>query len=152
MPAKKAASTNKTRSSATKSARSSSARSSAKAPTKASARKPAAKRASPSPRTGERLIDHEAIRQWAEERGGTPSCVRQTGGKGDVGMIRLDFPGYSGEETLQPIDWAEWFDKFDENNLALIVQRKTAGGAQSSFNKLVKRTAAERRPRTRAAG
>ena len=137
MPAKKAASS-KTRSSATKSARNSV--------------KTSTKRASPAPPTGERLIDHEAIRQWAEERGGMPSCVRQTGGKGDVGMIRLDFPGYSGEETLQPIDWAEWFDQFDENNLALIVQRKTAGGAQSSFNKLVKRTAAERRPRTRAAG
>ena len=138
MPAKKAASTSKTRSSATKRAKSS-----AKASTK---------KTSPSPQTGERLIDHEAIRQWAEERGGMPSCVRDTGGKGDVGMIRLDFPGYSGEESLQPIDWSEWFDKFDENNLALIVQRKTAGGAQSSFNKLVKRTTAERRPRTRAAG
>ena len=35
--------------------------------------------------------DHEEIRRWAEERGAKPSCVRGTGGEGDIGMIRLDF-------------------------------------------------------------
>jgi len=74
------------------------------------------------------LIDHEEIRQWAEERGAHPACVRGTGGKGDVGMIRLDFPGYVGAESLQEISWDEWFDKFDERNLALIVQETTARG------------------------
>jgi len=48
------------------------------------------------------LTDHEQIRQWAEERGGTPSCVRGTGDKGDIGMLRLDFPGFSGEKSLEP--------------------------------------------------
>jgi hypothetical protein len=37
-------------------------------------------------------------------------------------MIRLDFPGYGGEESLEEISWDEWFDKFDERNLALLVQ------------------------------
>jgi len=36
-------------------------------------------------------------------------------------MIRLDFPGYSGERSLEPIDWDDWFDKFEESNLALLV-------------------------------
>ena len=36
------------------------------------------------------LNDHDEIRQWAEERGGTPSCVRGTGGEGDIGMLRYD--------------------------------------------------------------
>ena len=41
--------------------------------------------------------DHDEIRRWAEERGAKPSCVKGTGGKRDTGMIRLDFPGYSGD-------------------------------------------------------
>ncbi len=83
--------------------------------------------------------DHEEIRQWAEERGATPACVRSTGGKGDIGILRLDFPGYSGEESLEPMEWAQWFQKFDEQGLALLYQETTAGGAMSNFNKLVSR-------------
>lgn len=86
--------------------------------------------------------DHDEIRQWAEERGAKPSCVRGTGGGGDTGMIRLDFPGYSGEESLQPISWDEWFEKFDERGLALLHQETTAGGQRSNFNKLVSRETA----------
>ena len=101
-------------------------------------------------RTNRELTDHEEIRSWAEERGAVPSCVKKTGGEGDVGMIRLDFPGYSGEDTLQKICWDDWFEKFDENNLALIVQDTTSRGQKSNFNKLVKRTS-QARPKTRAA-
>ncbi len=85
------------------------------------------------------LTDHDEIRQWAEERGGTPACVRGTGNRGDIGVLRLDFPGYSGEETLQPISWDDWFEKFDERKLALIVQDRTGGGQKSNFNKLIGR-------------
>jgi hypothetical protein len=101
-----------------------------------------AKRSSSSARP---LTDHDEIRQWAEERGGRPSCVRGTGGGDDVGMIRLDFPGYSGEDSLEEIGWDEWFQKFDESNLALMVQDETAGGQRSNFNKLVSRETAEER-------
>jgi len=97
------------------------------------------------------LTDHEEIRQWAEERGASPACVRGTGGKGDVGMLRLDFPGWSGEESLEHIAWDEWFERFDERNLALMVQDTTAGGETSNFNKLVSRQSAAQKPRTRTA-
>lgn len=89
------------------------------------------------------LTEHEEIRQWAEERGARPACVRGTGSGDDIGMIRLDFPGYSGQDSLQSIEWDEWFQKFDENNLALLVQDKTARGQKSNFNKLVSRDTAE---------
>src|SRR5579884_181902 len=64
--------------------------------------------------------DHGQIRRWAEERGGKPACVKGTGGRGDTGMLRIDFPGYSGEDSLQHISWDEWFEKFDERNLSLL--------------------------------
>ncbi len=99
----------------------------------------------------EPLTDHDQIQQWAEDRGAKPCCVKKTGSKSDVGMIRLEFPGYSGEETLQPISWDEWFEKFDESHLALIVQETTAAGEKSNFNKLVKRDSVEHPARTRTA-
>lgn len=95
--------------------------------------------------SAEPVTDHRRIREWAEARGGKPACVKGTGGKGDTGMIRLDFPGYSGEESLEPISWEEWFRAFDENNLALLIQEETAGGERSNFNKLVSREAAASR-------
>jgi hypothetical protein len=85
------------------------------------------------------LTGHEEIRQWAEERGATPACVRGTGGAKDTGMIRLDFPGYSGAQSLEPIEWDDWFQKFDESKLALLVQDETASGERSNFNKLIGR-------------
>ena len=83
--------------------------------------------------------DHDKIRSWAEDRGAHPACVRGTGGKGDVGMIRLDFPGYSGEGKLEEITWDEWFEEFDKKKLALLYQETTAEGQKSNFNKLVSR-------------
>ena len=89
------------------------------------------------------LTDPGEIRRWAEERGAKPTCVKGTGGGGDVGMIRLDVPGFSGEESLQPISWDDWFEEFEEKDLALIVQETTASGEKSHFNKLVSRETAE---------
>src|SRR3954447_11774588 len=83
--------------------------------------------------------DHEEIRKWAEERGGKPACVMGTGGGGDAGILRIDFPGYSGEGKLKEISWDEFFEKFDEENLALLYQEKTKDGERSNFNKLVNR-------------
>ncbi|HVZ16983.1 MAG TPA: hypothetical protein VG897_07695, partial [Terriglobales bacterium] len=89
--------------------------------------------------------DHDEIRQWAEERSARPSHVRGTGGAGDIGMLRLDFPGYSGETSLEEISWDDWFDKFDERGLALLHQDTTAQGQKSNFNKLISRGTAESR-------
>lgn len=89
--------------------------------------------------------DHNEIRRWAEARGAHPACVKGTGGAKDVGMIRLDFPGYSGGDSLQAISWDDWFRAFDENNLALVYQETTSDGERSNFNKLVARDTAEAR-------
>src|SRR5688572_23121737 len=83
--------------------------------------------------------DHDELRQWAESPGGKPTCEKGTGGKDDVGLLRIDFPGYSGEGKLQEITWDEFFEKFDEQKLALVYQEETAGGKQSNFNKLISR-------------
>ncbi len=97
-------------------------------------------------RGAQTTTDHDQIRQWAEERGAHPACVKGTGGKGDAGVLRLDFPGYSGAKSLREIDWEEFFEKFDEQNLALLYQDTTKGGRKSNFNKLVSRSRSTRNP------
>jgi hypothetical protein len=87
--------------------------------------------------------NHDEIRKWAEERKAKPSTVRRTGNSEDVGVLRLNFPGYSGEDSLEEISWDEWFSKFDEEGLALLYQEETKGGEKSNFNKLVSRDGAD---------
>ncbi|HEY3826129.1 MAG TPA: hypothetical protein VGL82_16300 [Bryobacteraceae bacterium] len=85
--------------------------------------------------------DHDEIRRWAEQRGGKPACVQGTGGKGDVGMLRIEFPGKpnANDDKLQEITWDQFFEKFDERGLALLYQDHTAEGQKSNFNKLLSR-------------
>lgn len=83
--------------------------------------------------------DHLVIRKWVEARGGHPACVKSTGSKNDVGVLRIDYPGYTGKESLQEIDWCDFFDKFDKERLAFLYQDKTTDGNLSRFSKLVSR-------------
>src|SRR3954471_4683583 len=90
--------------------------------------------------SAEATIDHEVIRKWAEERGGKPATVIRTESKdGDPGILRIDFPGYSGAGTLEEISWDQFFEKFEEKKLAMLFQERTSNGRRSRFNKLVSR-------------
>jgi glutathione synthase/RimK-type ligase-like ATP-grasp enzyme len=91
--------------------------------------------------------DHETIRKWAEERGGRPAAVRSTHGKGGTGIIRLEFPDapHAKNSSLEEISWEEFFEKFDEAELALLYEDERPGGARSNFNKLIGRETAEAR-------
>jgi hypothetical protein len=59
--------------------------------------------------------DHQKIKSWAEERGGKPAAVKGTGSGDDPGVLRIDFPGYTSEESLNS-------DKADES-----VQKTSVG-------------------------
>lgn len=76
---------------------------------------------------------HEEIRRWVEERGGHPAKVKGTE------LLRIDYPGFSGEDSLQEISWEEFFEEFENNNLAFLHQDKTKDGKESRFSKLVDR-------------
>ena len=83
--------------------------------------------------------DHDEIRKWAEARGAVPAEVAATERGGDPGILRFHFPGAPGEKAdkLKEISWDAFFEKFDESNLELVYQEKTAEGERSNFNKLV---------------
>ncbi len=83
--------------------------------------------------------DHEEIRRWVEKRGGRPARVRETGSDGDPGVLRIDFPGRGEDDALEQMSWEDWFDAFDENELAFLYQEETKEGDESHFSKLVSR-------------
>ena len=87
--------------------------------------------------------DHDEIQQWVEERGGHPARVKGTEKGKTSGVLRIDYPGFSGEERLEEITWEEFFDGFEKNELAFLYQDKTKDGKLSRFSKLVDRNATE---------
>jgi hypothetical protein len=85
-------------------------------------------------RVGQTLAtrSHEVIRQWTAERNGSPATILRSEQDGEPGLLDLDFPGY-GEEDLQHIDWAEWFEAFDQQDLVFVYQEHKTDGDLSSF-------------------
>lgn len=93
--------------------------------------------------TSQTTTDHDEIRQWVSERGGHPARVKGTEKGESSGVLRIDYPGYSGEDRLEEISWEEFFEGFEENKLAFLYQEKTSDGELSRFSKLIDRNAAK---------
>jgi hypothetical protein len=89
--------------------------------------------------TSKVTTDHRTIQKWAEKRGGHPATVKSTEKNHKPGILRIDFPGYSGEDSLDRVDWGSWFETFEDRGLAFVYQETTADGDESRFNKLVSR-------------
>ncbi|GAC1362438.1 MAG: hypothetical protein NVS2B12_21000 [Ktedonobacteraceae bacterium] len=96
--------------------------------------------------------DHKTIQKWAEARGGKPTSVKGTEKDGEAGLLRIDFPGYSGGDRLEEISWDEFFKKFDEKSLAFLYQEHTSSGEESRFFKLINRGSAEHKATTTSNG
>ena len=79
--------------------------------------------------------NHATIQKWVQDRGGHPARVKGTGREGSLGILRIDYPGYSGEDSLEELTWDEFFDAFDKNELAFLYEDAT----DSRFSKLISR-------------
>ena len=76
-----------------------------------------------------RTRDHDAIRKWAEKRGGHPAMVEGTQ------ILRLDFD--EPDQKLTKVSWDEFFRIFDDRDLEFLHQDHTHDGKTSRFNKFV---------------
>ena len=81
--------------------------------------------------------DHDEIRRWVEANNGHPARVK---GTEPGGLLRIDFD--EPEESLEEISWEEFFELFEQNNLAFLYQEESNGGT-NRFNKLIDRTSAD---------
>lgn len=87
--------------------------------------------------------DHTTIKTWSEVRGGRPARVKSTGGgrsrkRGAGGILRIDFR--EPDDSLELIDWDEFFDTFEKNKLAFLYQDHLESGEVSRFFKFVARS------------
>ena len=89
----------------------------------------------------ETTTDHDTIRKWAEKHGGKPAAVKRTHKDGDVGIIRIMYPDApnSKHDALEEISWDEFFEEFEDRELALLYEEN------SMFSKIVGRDTAEKR-------
>lgn len=85
----------------------------------------------------ETTTNHKTIQRWIEERGGKPTKVKGTDGNDGEGILRVDFA--EPDDKLEPIDWDEFFETFEDRQLAFLHQDKTSDGQQSRFFKFVRR-------------
>ncbi|MEM8505894.1 MAG: hypothetical protein AAF716_22410 [Cyanobacteria bacterium P01_D01_bin.1] len=88
--------------------------------------------------SSQKTTDHDKIKSWVEERSGHPATVSDTKSDGEPGMIRIEFP-QGDSDGLEKISWEDFFDKFEESNLAFLYQEEASDGDRSRFCKLVSR-------------
>ena len=87
--------------------------------------------------SGKTTTDHKEIKKWIEARDGVPSVVKGTEGKDGEGIIRVEFD--KSQDKLEEISWDDFFEVFEDRELAFLHQDKTADGHVSRFFKFVKR-------------
>lgn len=83
------------------------------------------------------ITDHDEIRRWVEERGGKPAKVAGTDGHKGSGILRIDFG--EPEQSLTQISWDEFFEIFEDRELAFLCEEKSSDGKRSYFNKFISR-------------
>jgi hypothetical protein len=84
--------------------------------------------------------DHSKIQKWAEERGGIPAKIKDTGKADDEGVLRIHFPKNSNnDDRFEEVSWEDFFENFDENELDFLYQDKKDNGETSTFHKFISR-------------
>ncbi|SJZ85303.1 hypothetical protein [Novilysobacter spongiicola] len=82
-------------------------------------------------------INHEEIRRWAEARDGVPVSAKGVDEDGDeIALLRISFRD---DPALKRISWDEFFERFEDDDLAFLYQEQTADGKRSRFFKMVER-------------
>ena len=82
-----------------------------------------------------KTTDHQEIKRWVEAHDGVPTVIEDTeSGKGE-GVLRIHFPKASADDQFKEISWDDFFETFDEKELAFLYQDEP----DSTFHKLVSR-------------
>lgn len=89
--------------------------------------------------TSEQTHDHKKIQKWAEEHGGVPAKIKDTGKTDSTGLLRIHFPKQSKSTDFEEISWDNFFKNFDKHKLDLLYQDEKADGEESTFHKFVER-------------
>lgn len=82
-------------------------------------------------KTEKRTTNQKDIMEWASRRGAIPSSIKGTQDEGTVaGILKFDF---TGDESLEPLAWQEFFDKFEKEKLNFIYREMEEDGNYSHW-------------------
>ncbi len=90
--------------------------------------------------TSNQTRDHNKIKKWIEERNGVPAKIKGTANKDGGGVLRIHFPENSESNEFEKMDWKEFFEEFEVNNLDFLYQEEKENGKASTFHKFIART------------
>ena len=83
--------------------------------------------------------DHEEVRRWAQDRGGSPACVHNPfNTAGETSELRIDFLHEKYNDDVREVTWEEFFALFDRQRMVLVYQTETEGGKVSRFGRIVR--------------
>ncbi|MBE7184434.1 MAG: hypothetical protein INR68_08525 [Methylobacterium mesophilicum] len=97
------------------------------------------------------LTDHEAIRDWAGARIGSPAIVDISPTAGTQPLLRIVFDQRAYQDQDMPerpenaggielVEWDDWFAEFDKQELALVVAKENPEvPVKDSFYEMVRR-------------
>ncbi len=100
------------------------------------------------------LTDHEAVRDWAAARMGSPAVIDVSPQPGVQPQLRIVFDQVAYEDQDRPerppnaggfelVEWDEWFRLFDAASLALVVPPEQPGVLDSSYELIRRDTSRE---------
>jgi hypothetical protein len=95
------------------------------------------------------LTDHDAVRDWAAARMGVPAIVDVSAASGTQPMLVIVFDkiAYQDQDRAERaqgsggrelVEWSDWFEVFDKEELALVVAADRPG-VRDSWHELVRR-------------
>lgn len=82
--------------------------------------------------------DRQTIIAWIERRSAHAAQVVGSHPDADpdfepsVGALRVGFPGYASNETLEPLSWDAFFERFDERGAVFHYQETDENGNPSN--------------------
>ena len=90
--------------------------------------------------TSNQTTNKEEIKSWASARNGVPAMIKETENQQGEGLLRIHFPQASkNNDEFNEISWDKFFEKFDDDHLAMVYQDKKEDGEQSTFHKFIDR-------------
>ena len=86
-----------------------------------------------------KTTDHSEILKWAESSGAQPALVKDSTSHFDPGVLRIRVPGSDLGPRVEPLSWDVFFQKFDEEALALVLPEEAHEHVDQMQIRLVRR-------------
>lgn len=77
--------------------------------------------------------DNDEIRAWMEEHGALPAVLKETSDNGEESPDMLQISFNPNDPNMKEMDWEEFFERFENENLALVYDDATPKGEIPEF-------------------